>query len=181
MLGNGLEPGVVASAIGVTPAYISQLLAEPAFALAVSEKRTMELTQAKSIDEKWDLFEEALLAKLQDLVPYFSSPKQILEALRVANSAKRKTALNTNPNGNGAGKTYVQINMPRIIINKYKINMAGGMVEVEGRSLQPMPSAELIKTLKDRNGGSNGQEPKLLVDSAKKSPRTPNEISIDSI
>lgn len=180
LLGSGLDAGVVASAVGVTPSYISQLLKEPEFALAVAEKRTIELTQAKSIDDKWDSFEQRLLEKLEDLIPFFTQPKQILEALRVANSARRKTALNTTPI-NGGSKTYVQINVPAIIINKYKIDMAGGMVEVAGRNLQPMSSKTLLQTLKERNGGSDGQEPKLLAGTVKEPPRKTSEISVDSI
>lgn len=181
MLGGGLDAGVVATAVGVTPGYISQLLAEPEFALAVAEKRTLELTQAKSIDEKWDEFEEALLAKLKDLIPFFSSPKHIMEALKIANSAKRKTALNSNPTGGGAGNTYVTISMPSVLVQAYKINMGGGLVEVAGRSLKPMPSDILMKTLKERNGGSDGKEPKLLEGNVKEARRAGQEISIDTI
>lgn len=181
MLGSGLEAGVVASAVGVTPSYISQLLSDENFALAVAEKRTQELTQAKEIDEKYDNFENKLLDKLEDLLPFFSSPKHILDALRVVNSAKRKTALNTASAGAAANKTYVTINVPRIIINQYKIQQNGGMTEVAGRSLQPMSSKLLLQTLKERNGGSDGQEPKLLERTVKESSRKPNEISVDSI
>lgn len=180
MLGGGLDPSVVASAVGVTPAYISQLLAEPEFALAVAEKRTIELTQAKSIDDKWDKYEDMLLEKLEDLIPYFSTPKHIIDALKLVNGAKRKTALNTNPVGQ-TGNNYVTINMPVVLVKAYKITQAGGMVEVEGRSLKPMSSGLLLKTLKDRNGGSDGKEPKLLDSVAQKSSGKTREISVDSI
>lgn len=181
LLGSGIDAGQVASAVGVTPSYISQLLADPDFALLVAEKRTLELTQAKSIDEKWDNFEERLLEKLNDLIPFFSSPRHILDALKLANMAKRKTALNTSQSSGSMNKTYVTINVPRIIIQQYKIDMAGGMVEVAGRSLQPMSSNLLLQTLKARNGGSDGKEPKLLAGAAQESPRKTNEISVDSI
>lgn len=180
MLGGGLQAHQVASAVGVTPAYISQLLAEPEFALAVAELRTKELTQSKEIDDTYDSLERQALEKLQDLLPCFMNPKHIIDTLRFLNSAKRKTALTTGSQQIG-NVNIVKIDMPMILVDSYKINMAGGMVEVAGRSLRPLPSVDLLKTLKDRNGGSNGQEPRLLEETSRKPSGKSKEISVDSV
>lgn len=177
LLGNGVEIPAVAAAVGVTVGYISQLLAEPAFALAVAELRLIELTQAKKIDDTWDDIELQLVEKMKELIPFFSSPRHILEALKVVNSAKRKTKINAGYQGSGINGNVVNITLPSITVNQYKINMSGGMVEVEGRKLKALDSKILMKTLEERR--SNGKEPELLEAPFSKSRE--KVISVDSI
>ena len=51
MLGTGLKPSIVASAVAVTPAYISQLMADVDFANAVRERKVETLTKANEHDD----------------------------------------------------------------------------------------------------------------------------------
>ena len=196
MLGRGIPAANVADAVGVTPSYISQLMSDTNFAMEVAVLRTDDLTLAHDIDSKYDDYENRLLDRLGELIPLFSKPKDILEALRIINNAKRKSAGIPANLGIGAGR-IISLSLPVTIINNYKINMVGGIVEVEGRSLRPMQSAALLKVLESRkdgkvanveviehnpgNGGSNGEEPKLLEGINQKSRRTSTEISADSV
>lgn len=178
LLGSGVHPAAAASAVGCTAGYISQLLADPEFALAVSEMRLIEMTRAKTIDDTLDDIELELVEKLKDLIPMFMRPKDVMDALVKINAMKRKTKLEAGFQGAGGGESVVKLTVPAIVINNYKINMLGGMVEVEGRKLQPMSSTILMKTLDERRG--NGKEPKLLEGIIEKSSRK-NEISADSV
>lgn len=178
LLGQGLSPAVVSTAVGCTPSYISQLLSDPDFAKRVTEIRMIDLTRDKSIDEIWDDVEERLLKKFQTSIDFYTKPKDILDALTKINAAKRKTKLDAGAANFQTG-TVVQITLPAITINQYKINIAGKMTEVEGRTLKPMSSQNLMKTLEERR--SNGQEPKLLAGVLEAASRKAREITIDSI
>lgn len=177
LLGSGVEIPAVALAVGVTTGYISQLLAEPEFALRVSELRLIELTQAKQIDDTWDNIELELVKKLKELIPFFSSTRHILDALKVVNSAKRKTKMNAGYQGSGINGNVVSITLPAITVNQYKINMIGGMTEVAGRKLKALDSAILLKTLEERR--EHGKEPELLEAPSSKSRE--KIVSADSV
>lgn len=148
-MGSGLTTTVVAEAVGVTPSEVSQLLADSDFAKEVAELRTINLIVHAETDKAYDEIEKRLLEKLGDSVEMIYKPKEILSALQMVNSAKRKSG-GQGQNPEALAGTVINLRLPNIIVNNYKINMAGGMVEVGGRSLAPMPSGNLIKTLEER-------------------------------
>ena len=47
MLGNGLSPEIVATALGISASYVSQLLTEEAFAHQVTQRRFISLQAAR--------------------------------------------------------------------------------------------------------------------------------------
>lgn len=176
LLGEGIPANMVASAVGVTPSYISQLLADPNFAMEVAELRTKDLVEDKETDDRYDRIEAALLEKLEDLIPFINKPRDVLDALMKINQAKRRNAIPAGTSQNVAGNV-VTINLPSVIVNNFKINMAGGMVEVDGRSLQPLNSKELLKSLEDRRS-QNGKGPLAEIPSGKKEPIVIDENSV---
>lgn len=179
MLSTGLRQDQVAAAIGITESQISQYIAEPEFATSLLENRLIEHTRSKNIDNKWDELEELLLKKFEDLIPLFYKPKDVLEALVRINAAKRKLGLSSGAITNSdANRQVVNINLPAITIQNYKINVGGQMTEVAGRKLQSMSSQLLMKTLEERR--SNVKEPTLLEGVSRKS-SDPREISADSV
>jgi hypothetical protein len=194
MLGRGIPAVNIASAIGVTEGYISQLLSDQNFAMDVAAIRTADLTKNIDIDAKWDEYESRLLEKLGELINFFTKPKDVLEALRIINSAKRKSAGIPAAQGQQTGRT-IALNLPVTIINHYKINMQGGVVEVEGRSLRAMDSKNLLSLMNKnkvdsievlpitpvRNGGSDGEQPRLLEETTTKPRKSATEVSVDSI
>jgi hypothetical protein len=166
LLGSGLNPTVVSEAVGCSVSYISQLLAEENFAREVSELRTKDLIKYQEIDGKYDTLEEKLLKKLEDLMPFFTKPRDVIAALQMVNSAKRKSV------GPGAkaleSGAVVNLILPNVILNHYKVNIHGAMVEVGGRDLTPMPSRQLLKTLEERMG-------------AHETPKLPAEITHENV
>lgn len=181
LLGSGLDSAVVASAVGVTPGYVSQLLADQDFASKVIERRTIELTRAKGLDDSWDEIEERLLDKIKDLIPFLTKPRDLIQLLVYANNAKRKTTLTAGAGAGGQEGNTVTVNLPQIVINQYKITMAGGMTEVAGRTLDIMKSSDLMKSLEKRR--SDGKEPQLLEHFTEKSrnQQAGQNISADSV
>jgi len=148
LLGTGISVQVVASAVGCDPSYISQLLSDENFALEVATLRAGDVIKYVDIDAKYDEIEKKLLEKLENTIPYFTKPRDILAALMAVNGAKRKSA--GAPKDDPTKQNVVSLNLPNIIVNNYKVNIHGAMVEVGGRSLTPMPSSILMKTLEDR-------------------------------
>ena len=163
LLGNGLSNEVVASAVGVTPSYISQLMSQEDFSNQVVALRTQALTAATTRDRSWDTIEEKLLDKLGDVVDsgmIFKS-QDLLRALVVANNAKRRGS--TSAEAMVANKTVVTLNMPTQIVNIYTKNSQGEVIEVrtpDGRdqSLTTMSAATLMHNLTRSHQGHQKYE-----------------------
>jgi hypothetical protein len=66
MLGNGLSPEVVSSALGISPSYISQLVSTEEFSRQVAELRFINLQANTVRDRKYDSLEDQLTDKLQN-------------------------------------------------------------------------------------------------------------------
>ncbi len=64
LLGAGVVPESVASALGVTPGYISQLLADDVFATKVATIRYENLQKHNVRDSSYDSIEDQLIDKL---------------------------------------------------------------------------------------------------------------------
>lgn len=93
-LGLGYSQEKVAQTIGVTPGAISQLMAQDDFREAVRAKRTEALRKHTELDSKYDSVEAKLLDKLEKALPLMliSKPRDILDAIKVVNGAKRRGA-----------------------------------------------------------------------------------------
>src|SRR4051812_247154 len=87
MLGAGVRPGQVASAVGCDISYVSQLLNDEQVAQEIAELRTKDLLKYKSVDNKYDDIEAQLQKKLEDILPYVTKPDQVIRALQFVNSA----------------------------------------------------------------------------------------------
>jgi len=139
LLGLGLPNHVVASAVGVSESYISQLVSDEAFAQTVQELRLKNLTEAAGRDKKWNSLEDALLGKLDNLMDIsFTRPMEVIKALAVVNSAKRRAApqeLNATANA-----VVIPLILPLVLAPKLSLNEQGQVIEVEGRVIATMPA-----------------------------------------
>lgn len=160
LLGTGLANDVVASAVGVTPSYISQLMANEKFSADVIALRTKTLMAATARDKSWDGIEEKLLDKLEQVVSsgMIFKPQDLLRALVVANAAKRRGS--TAQEALTGNKTVVSISIPVTVMNHYTKNAQGEVIEVttpEGntQTLSTMPAAALMRRLTEQHQGVN--------------------------
>ena len=152
LLGNGLSNDVVATAVGVHPSYVSQLMSDEIFSQQVIALRTQTLAAASSRDRSWDGIEDRLLNKLSDLVDsgMFYKPQDILNALVVANRAKRRGT--TAQENLVVHQNIVHLNLPTQVVNSYRKNLQGEVVEIttpEGnqQTLVTMPAVALVQKL----------------------------------
>ena len=128
LLGNGVEQEVVATALGVSPSYISQLLAEPEFASAVAELRLLNLEQASDRDSKYDALEDKLLARLNDTTDYMTKPREVAAVLLGLNKAVRRGV--RPENAPQAKQNVVVLNFPTVIQNKFVVNESNQVIGV---------------------------------------------------
>lgn len=148
LLGSGLGAEVVATACGVSPSYVSQLLSEQAFSEQVTARRFANLQAATKRDASYDEIEDALIAKMQDLLPMMYKPMEVLRAITVINSAKRRGA--GAPEHTHVNNTVVNLTIPTQILQKFVTNANNQVVEVGDQTLVTMPSAQLLNQLKQQ-------------------------------
>jgi len=144
LLGKGIPPAAVASALGVDPSRITQLLADQGFASQVVEKKFESLSKHATRDLEIDQLEDHLLAKLKDTLPFMTRPMEILKSFSVINAAKRRTLSHTEQVA--TQQTIVSLNIPSIIVQKFSQNIHNQVTQVGQQSLVTIQSAQLLST-----------------------------------
>jgi hypothetical protein len=147
LLGNGLAPEQVATAVGVTPSRISQLLADQTFATAVAELRFQNLQRHNDTDAAYDDLEDALIEKLADVLPLMVRPQEILRAIQVVNGAKRRGQ--SAPEQVVHQNTVVNLVMPTQIIQKFQMNSNNQITSAGTQTLETIQSHTLLSKAKD--------------------------------
>lgn len=143
LLGSGISQEAAANAVGCTPAYISQLMADEEFRASVVTRRVAALQAATERDGEYDSLEDELLAKLKKSLPLIIKPGEVLRAIQVINAAKRRgvAAADHAPQG---GVNLVRLNLPKQLTIQFTMNATKEVVQVEGRELITMPSKQLL-------------------------------------
>ena len=148
LLGSGLVPEVVAEAVGVTASYVSQLMDNDSFRDEVTILRTKSLTADTQRDRKIDAIEDSLVDSMERALPYMTKARDILNAFRVVNQAKRRGL--PRQTGNTVNNTIVQINLPVRKVREFVTTQNGEVVEVDGHTMVTMSSTQLLKQLQGR-------------------------------
>ena len=143
LLGSGVPQEAVASALGVTPSYISQLLSDSEFAAKVTEKKYALLSKHTERDAKYDLLEDDLIEKLDKAKNLMFRPADILAAIKVINGAKRRGT--DSQNSIVTQQNIVEITMPTQIIQQFTTNIVNQVVKVGDQDLITIQSGDLLK------------------------------------
>ena len=146
LLGSGIGPEVVASAIGVSVSAISQLLSDPEFSAKVAQLRFESLSKHNIRDNAYDDLEDTLIERLRDCLPLMHRPMEILKAISVINAAKRRGA--SAPEQLTQQATVVQLVMPTQIINKFTANINNQVIKVGDKDLLTIQSGTLLEQAK---------------------------------
>ena len=157
LLGQGLGPEVVASAVGVTVSRISQLLSAPEFSAQVADLRYKNLSKHNERDNAYDAMEDALLDKLKDLLPFMVRPMEVLKAIQVINAAKRRGS--SAPESITNQQTVVQLVMPTQIINRYTVNANNQVITAGQQDLVTVQSSSLPALLSARKALIHHERP----------------------
>lgn len=143
LLGSGVQAEAAANALGVTPSRIAQLLSEKQFSGKVAELRYENLQRHNKIDSAYDTLEEKLLKKLDDKLFLLMKPESIIRALHVVNQAKRKGQ--AAPTEVTSQQTVVTLVLPKIIPEKFSININNQVTRAGEQELLTMASGDLLK------------------------------------
>lgn len=158
LLGTGLSSEVVATAVGCDPSYISQLLAEEAFAAEVSNLRAEALTANSKRDRKIDTIEDKVIEKLEEVVDngMVFKPADLLRTFAVVNNAKRRGV--PAHESMVVNNTIVNLMIPQVLRRAFTINQQGEVIEAEGQTLVTMPARSLLEHLVRNKGGTDGDK-----------------------
>lgn len=144
LLGQGLSPSVVASVVGCTPAYISQLASDEQFKALVASKRVeqADAPEEEIISTKYLGMEHKLLAAMEQALPNAELPA-ITAALRVVAERQEKAksrllapALQANQN-----VTVVQISMPQQAMPRILLNEQREVIAIDNKPMAPLASS----------------------------------------
>lgn len=147
LLGQGLSETTVASAVGVTVARISQMLSDEQFRERVAELRYNNLAAATGRDNKYDSIEDSLLVKLEASMGMMFRPMEILKALQIVNTAKRRGQ--GTPEHMMTAATVIQLQIPTKVVNNFLMSANRQVVSAGDQELVTMQSSRLLQQLKD--------------------------------
>ena len=148
LLGAGVVADSVASALGVTPSYISQLLADDVFATEVATIRYENLQKHNLRDDNYDSIEDRLLEKLSNQLSLIMKPETLLKAISVVNGAKRRGQVTPDQTVNNTN--IVVLNIPAIIAQRFTVDVNNQVIRAGEQELHTIPSSNLLKQVEDR-------------------------------
>lgn len=158
LLGSGLGPEHVATAVGCSASYISQLLSQPDFQNDVVELRTTALTANTKRDRSIDSIEDRLLEKLSEAVDsnMFYKGKDILYATNLVNKMNRRGV--SSQQATTINNTIVNLQLPAVTVRQFAMNEHKEVIEIEGQSMVTMPAHQLLRTVSEAQKRLTGDE-----------------------
>jgi len=153
LLGSGIPAESVASALGVTPARIAQLLSNEKFANQVAALRYENLQEHNKRDSAYDTLEDKLLVKLNSSLPFMHKPSDILKAVSVVNGAKRRGQ--SAPDQVTNQHNIVNLVLPTVIAEKFSVNINNQVTRAGDQELHTMPSSNLLKKVEDNRDAAD--------------------------
>ncbi len=148
LLGAGVVAHSVASALGVTPSYISQLLADDVFATKVATIRYENLQKHNVRDDSYDNIEDRLIKKLSDQLSLIMRPETLLKAISVINGAKRRGV--AAPEQVVNNQNIVTLVLPAIIAERFSVNIHNQVTRAGDQELHTIPSSNLLAQVEQK-------------------------------
>lgn len=146
LLGSGLAQETVALTLGVSPSYISQLMAQEEFAAQVLELRFLSLQKHNERDSALDSLEDSLIEKLRSSLAFCVRPMEIVKAFQVINGAKRRGA--SAPEQISHQNNIVTVILPTQVIQKITVNAQNQAIRAGEQELITMQSGTLLREVK---------------------------------
>ena len=160
LLGQGINPEMTASAVGLSVSRISQLLSDPEFAAKVAEARYKNLIKHNERDNMYDQMETVLAQKFQDLIPFMMKPMEILKGLREINALKRRGS--SAPDSITQQQEVINLVMPVQIINQFRVNATNQVIQAGEQALITIQSGSLDALVSAQNAANSPNSQKVL-------------------
>lgn len=183
-LANGLRPAQVASMVGVTPGYISQIckadaVENKAFLEHLEEEKRLALesyNQEETLGLQYQALEARALRVIEENLAAGTLTEQIkvLEALNKRDALRRQAAAPMAGTSAVANINVVQISMPRHLLEQQLpevvMNEQRQVISVQGKSMAPMPS-DMVKAMFQKVVSEEAQEkPPAVLTQREKNP-----------
>lgn len=130
MLGGGLSAESVATALGVSPSLVSQLLSDEEFASAVTARRFAKLTKYNARDDRLDALEDECIKKLEEMLGMVYKPMEVARIFQLVNAAKRRGTGADQAASTVINNQVVNLIMPQVLAQKFHANSDNQVVEV---------------------------------------------------
>lgn len=153
LLGQGVGPEMVASALGVTPSAISQYLSQEDFLQEVAVLRYEALSKHNTRDSKYDDLEDLLLEKLENVIPFLIRPLEISRILTQINSAKRRGS--SAPAEISSQAQVINLILPTQIIKQFTVNSANQVIRAGDQDLLTVQSGKMSELLARKQGAQD--------------------------
>jgi hypothetical protein len=139
---KNINPGIIASSCGVTPAYVSQLLELQDVRDEIARLKSGELEVALEADSTLERLETKALKIMEQKLPFVKSAVEAVKIAQTLNGMKRKAETgNTDTDVLAAQQVIVVI--PKGAALHFRTNENNQVIEVEGRAMAPLPSRAL--------------------------------------
>lgn len=151
-LQGGCNEAQAAEAVGVTPGYVSQLVAEPDFKAQMAAKLQKDFEEAIETDKNYATVELEISRKLKQLTPYVLGLDDMLKTIKVVNAAKRKVAPIINPGGTGADGTgikTVRLILPQVTVQNFIVNPNSEVVAVNDLRLATLNASSIDSVVRE--------------------------------
>lgn len=165
MMSSGLEPAVIARAVGCEASYITQLMEDAGFREEVQAARIVNLTDATERDKRLTKLEDLAINRLEATIPMVMKPMEAAKILQIVNNTKRRGAELQGGN-TSAGAPVVTVMLPEAARVSFTFNSSNQVVDVEGRSMAPLPNNRLMQMAAERRATIAAQ-PAQLTDQRK--------------
>jgi len=153
-LANGLTASQVATLVGCSPGYISQLLATPEFKIEL-KARILDnpVTPDDKLDDKYTAAEHSLISAVVDAIPGAELPA-ISRALETVAKIRhdRYTRKNPTPTGPLVSMNFVQLTLPNHAIREAPVihmNEKSEIIAINNKPMAPLAS-DAVKNLFER-------------------------------
>lgn len=150
LLGAGISAAVVAATVGCDPSYISQLGAREDIAQRIAELRAKKASEYVQHDSDIHELEKEALVKIGRLLPMQTDLMKVVQTFKVLNAAKKSSDIGVTANS-AQPQAVVTLTLPAAAHIHFKLTTDQQVVEIEGRSMVPLPSnmvAQKLRTMK---------------------------------
>lgn len=170
LLGNNVNPTQAASAVGCSPAYVSELMRDSEFTREVSELRIANLTANTIRDGKYDALEDRALDNLSTLIDSIYDPLKLAAVLSKLNMAKRRGS-SSNDSANIEVTQVVTLALPQALTSKLSLSSNNEVQSVANRELVTIEGATLLNDLKGKVKNESRYEANRRVFAGETGPR----------
>lgn len=156
LLANGLKPSNVATIVGCTPAYLSQLAkSNEEFKNLLADKTALadkETNEELSLSVKYQAAEHTLIDRIMELSTV-AEMRDLTSALRVISERQEKTKTRLNPviEGQTVTNNIIQISIPSHALPELCMTREQQVLSVDNINLAPLTSTGVINLFKGMN------------------------------